>query len=531
MFRVLIVDDEPKFRAYLQQVINWREHGFEICGEAKNGAEALDLAAETLPDIALLDINMPILDGITLAEKLKEMRREISVVMITGHSEFAYARKALQLGVEDYLLKPFNKEELLSALAKARAKLEKTLEDQEQARDDIFFLRERFLNMLIGDEYNIADEETGRIFKRLGIDLYSSHLFAVAAIEIDHMYQLWTAAAEISHWKAQVVDLTRETVENKWNHLIFNGTGGKIISIVNFPDEKALGDFSPELYQKICSLVKIQLGFTITIGMGRPVKGFNEIRKSYTEAIIALQNKLDEECWQVMEYAALIGGDRTAGFYRLDINDKMMMALRMNDLDEIRRDLQQVFDYIKQNRLLLNYTNTIVIGLISICLSYITEVGGSIENILGSDFSPYPDIKNNTSLETTFNWLFDIFVKTAENLSKIRKTRAKKIIDGVKEYIQKNYMDNELSVERIAHNIYLDSSYIRRVFAKELDTTVTDYLTNIRLQKARELLCSGNIKLAEISEMVGYSDAGYFSKCFKKKFGVSPSEIHVKTVH
>ena len=206
------------------------------------------------------------------------------------------------------------------------------------------------------------------------------------------------------------------------------------------------------------------------------------------------------------------------------------MALRVNDLDEIRSGLNQVLQYIKDNKLSIDYTYTILMGLISICLSYITEMDGNIETVLGKEFSPYTEIKSKTSLETSFDWLLNIFEKTAVSFGEKRKSRAQMIIDSVKDFIALNYSDSDLSVERIAHNVYLDSSYIRKVFAKELNLNVTDYITNVRMQKARELLSSDNIKLSDISEMVGYSDAGYFSKCFKKHFGVSPSEyLNVKS--
>ena len=527
LFKILIADDEPKFRDYLRKAIKWEEYGFEISGEARNGVEALDMASQNMPDIALLDINMPLMDGITLTEKIKVRCKDTAVVLITGHSEFEYARRALQLGVEDYVLKPFRKEELLSTLIKLKVRLQKKREEEEQARDDASFFRERFLNVLIGDEYDARDDETLRILKRFGIDIASA-FFTVAAVEIDNMYQLWTDAGEINLWKFAVSNVLGEMAAPDGKHLIFNGPGGRIISVNNFKDEESMRKFNTDSYQKLCNFVKRYFKFTVTVGIGMPAYSFKDIRKSYMETVLSLQNKTVEGSGGVIEYASLLDNNRKPGFYRIELNDKILMALRMNELDEVRSGLEQVMKYIKENRVSVDYAYTIIMGLASICLSYITEMGGNIERVLGEGFSPFSEIKNKTSLEDSFDWLAEIFEKTAESFSEGRTTRAAKIVDSVIDYIKQNYMDSDLSVEKIARNIYLDSSYIRKVFARELDTTVIDFITNIRMQKAKELLNNENLKLADISERVGYSDPGYFSKCFKKHFGISPSEYSVK---
>jgi two-component system response regulator YesN len=105
MFKIIIADDEAIFREYLRTLLDWGQHGFEICCEARNGAEALEMIKEHKPDIALVDINMPFLDGLSLVEKVNELRNDMAIILITGYSEFEYARKAVKLGVVDYILR------------------------------------------------------------------------------------------------------------------------------------------------------------------------------------------------------------------------------------------------------------------------------------------------------------------------------------------------------------------------------------------------------------------------------------------
>lgn len=523
MFKVLIADDEMHFRQYMRNVIDWQEHGFEIIGEAKNGLEALELSEQHRPHIALLDINMPFLDGIALAEKLKELHKDIHIALITGYSEFEYARKALQLGVEDYILKPFKRDDFLSALLRFKARLQKLEEEAAQSKGDSYFLKERFLNTLIGEEYDFAEEEVLRIFSRQGIRIHSP-LFLVAAIEIDTMYERWSKASEIALWRFAVANVLRDIVVCKGTSLVFNGPEGRIISLLNFADEKDRSAFKAGLYQEFCDYVKKYFRFSVTVGLGDEIMHMQEIRKGYLESLFALQHKLIDGSGAVLAYAAIVNSGRNADFNQMQLNDHVLKALRRNDRNEVQAGLQQVMTYIKENRLSVDFTYTILMGLVSICLAHITEMGGSIDVVLGKDFYPYQELRKMSSLEKSIEWLMGIYEKTIRNYSGQLMTRSQKIVEGVKDYIHMHYMDSELNVESIAHHMYLDSSYIRKVLAKELEMNVSEYVTLVRMEHAKDLLVRGNIKITELAEKVGYSKAGYFAKCFKKQYGVLPSE-------
>ena len=155
MQKILIVDDESIFREYLRTALDWEAYGFEICAEAKNGIEALEQAQLHRPDIALVDITMPFMDGLSLTEQLKEHYPATSVVLITGHNEFDYARKALKLGVEDYILKPFSKDELVLTLLKLQKEHEKAREERSTLKENQQLMKESYLNHLLSSEYII----------------------------------------------------------------------------------------------------------------------------------------------------------------------------------------------------------------------------------------------------------------------------------------------------------------------------------------------------------------------------------------
>lgn len=152
MYNVLIADDELLFRDYLKMAADWDGLDMLVKWEARNGEEALALLEEECPDIALLDINMPIIDGLKLAEIIKERNPKCAVVMVTGHNEFEYARSALRLGIEDYLLKPFNRDELFRALLSIKGRLDQLAAVRSAAEKDETELKERFLYRLVSQE-------------------------------------------------------------------------------------------------------------------------------------------------------------------------------------------------------------------------------------------------------------------------------------------------------------------------------------------------------------------------------------------
>lgn len=528
MFKIIVADDEAIFREYMRTLIDWEQHGFRICCEARNGIEALEMINVHKPDIALVDINMPYLDGLSLVQKINELQEDMAIILITGHSEFEYARKAVKLGVVDYILKPFRKEELLMTLLKIKGSLQRLHDEKDEEKSYLNLMRERLLNILISGELKASEDEIMIQLKRFSI-VPSSSYFVVASIEVDNMYSMWNDAEEILLWKFAISNILIEVMDFENKHIVFNGPEGRIIAIVELDkykedETKESEGVYIDKFRHVCKLVKKYLKFTITIGIGNPVNGIRNIRDSYLESLAALQNKVIAIGSKVLLFSDLGTESMSIGFYQNEVNEKLILALRTNSSEDITRLLSDVFKFMKDKKLSFEYVFSVVMGLVSLCLSYINEIDKNVDKVFGKDFSPYIEIRNKTSLDALYKWTVEIFEKTLAFSEESRYTKSKVIVDSVREYIEKNYHNSSLSVEGIACEFYINSSYLRRIFRKELDMSVNDYIVDIRMQKAKELIGHGNTRLSDISEMVGYNDTGYFSKSFKKKFGFSPSE-------
>lgn len=524
MYKIIIVDDEQIFREYLRTVFEWETYDFEIISEAKNGIEALDNIAKRTPDIALIDINMPFMDGLELTKKIRVSYPDIAIVLITGHSEFEYAQKAVRLGIVEYILKPFDKEELLGTLMKIKERILKIRNEKKDAKDNQLIMKDWLLNHLLNQEFETLDKTIKEKIEKFLIDTKDSP-FTVSTIEIDNLHKRWVDVKDISLWKFVVSNILSEIVKVKGAHYILNGPDGRVISIIEFIHEKEQEEFNHKVFQRMCNQVKRYFDFTITIGVGRSCKGVMNIRNSYLESITALQNKLVFGNGIVIKYVNVETEKLNVSFYSREKNEKILKSLRFGQVDSLRKELEDIFIGIKSKRLSKDYTIGIVLGLVSLCLSYITERGYKIENVYGENFSPYSEIKEKYSFEMIRNWVFDIFEKALKYTNKEKLTKSKKITKKALEYIEMHYNNNELNLEKIAENVFVNSSYLRRVFRNELNKTVIEHIIDLRMKHAKELITSSNIKLSDIAQLVGYSDSSYFSKCFKKYYGVTPSEF------
>jgi two-component system response regulator YesN len=308
------------------------------------------------------------------------------------------------------------------------------------------------------------------------------------------------------------------------NHMVFNGPEGRIICILEF--ESGNEECKPYLegYEKLCSLIKKYLKFTVTIGVGSKKIGYKGIRFSYVEALEALQQKFILGNDRLIEYGHHLNDTITSGFISSETSEQLLIDLRMGDLAALDKSLIQIFEQIRHQRLSIDYTYVICMGLVSLCLSHVTEKGHPIEDCFGEDFFPYSEIMKRESVEAAQQWILELF-QLAVKYTKLHKpTKSNKMAVSAKLYIEQNYSNPDLQLEEIANHVYVNSSYLRALFKKEVGMTITDYVTHVRMQKAKELLSRGGSKLADIAEQIGYNDPAYFSRCFKKVYGYPPSE-------
>lgn len=521
MYNVLIVEDETIFREYLKTVLIWQDFQLTITGEARNGAAALEFIKTNEVHIALVDISMPVMDGITFAAAALKHNPELYIILITGHSEFEYAKSALQLGIKDYILKPFDHRELAQALGNAVAFLTKQQQSRKQdlIRDQA--VNDELANALISDSFmTMTNEVQAMLEKAAGGRPINS--YRLAAIEEDFFDQQWVSSGQKYLWKKTVINILKGLLADKYRHLTFCGRSGNVLTVFLFRDSWEAAGYQGQELERLCRTVRAKLGFSVTCALSAPVEEYGRLPLAYDQVMRILLHKLR------LGYGGLLTGQdmerQTAirHYPRIPV-DKLVVAMKNGQVAEAKAYLNSIFDEMKERGMNMEITGVVFMELVSICLSYLTERGFDIVQILGQDFMPYSQLHLLRSEEAIREQLLTIYGKAISACTGNQFTKANKIAVKAREFIENNYSDPNLSVEGVARNLYINPSYLRAVFKKEYGHSVLSYIIEKRMEKARELILTNRFKLTTVSQMVGFSDAAYFSKCFKKYYGLSPS--------
>lgn len=526
MIQLMIVDDEPLFRDFLVNFIPWEDYGFTIVAEAKNGVEALALADTHQPDVVLTDISMPKMDGIEFAGELLKIAPETAIVFITGHNEFDYARKAIRLGASDYILKPFDKEELILTLLKLKDNIhEANKQSLIDSNEDTSFIMP-----LLTSKIHSSNQTLLNTLESYGFNNSNAN-YCVICLDIDHLNYNINNQEEKMLWRFSVMNILKELlddhvdIDNDRYHVFFDNEGN-ITCILN-NDTDSLCPSYKTVFNHLLDAVNKYLDFTITMGISTTREGLTGISTSYNEALSALHHKYLEHSSRMIFYKDIGDESNDLSFYNATFNDHLLSNLRSKDFKGVNSLLYELYKNIKTNHISYDFTRIIQMGVINLLLSYITQSGKSAAIIFGPEFRPFEAFDKRDTLELQQELVTDLYKQTIEYFTSHQPSRTQQVALQGKNYIDANYSNSSLNVQDIASAQYINQTYLRSMFKKEYGITVSDYITKARMEEAAVLLKQKTHRLADIAETVGYNDSSYFSKCFKKYYGMSPSQYEI----
>lgn len=510
MIKIMIVDDMPIFRDYLVSCIDWNAYGFEICYQAKHGKDALEQFKNYYPDIVLTDITMPYIDGLELSERLLEKYPDVAIVLITGNSEFEYARKALKLGVCDYIVKPFEKEELVLTLLKLQDNINKALEIQVEKDKISMGKREIELRKLI---------YTNHLTSHLTFDF---EFFLVGTIEIKK-YEDPSRAESIFNWEEIIIHMLKSMIVIDGKTEVFQDFEGNIVVLFNFESKKALVEYKGYELEDLIKLVKEHLKFDIIIGISDYCLKAALIKNAYYESIQALSNQYKDRKNKIFDYkkVGVIGANH---FYSWDVIEGINKNLETLNYNNIEKIITEELENIEKD-LKSELKSMVYMSLLSLLLSFIVKLGRNIDDIFGTAFKPYELFSQHDINKSRKKMILECYKKAIDYQKENMDTKAYFIAENAKKYVEEHYSNPDLTIEHISRHLLVNQTYLRRMFKSELNMTISEFLTKVRMEKAKQLIINNEYKLTAISEMVGYSDSSYFGKCFKKYYGISPSGI------
>ncbi len=540
MFRLLVVEDEEMIRNKIIYNTNWKEYGFVEVFQASNGIEALEIVRKNNIDIVVTDIQMPEMNGIELIREIKSLNRGIKCIIITAYAEFEYAKESIKLNVNDYILKPFKSKDLLEIVKKLSEEILRDRNERvevenlrRQLRENKKALREKLFNDLLSNSY-IGDVE--RDLNYLELAKLKDRDYFIAVININNFIEL---IREEDEEQKYIVNLSFYNLVNKF--LSTFGTDSSntydadlVYSVINYKIDQLviavyddIDKFIPA-FEELIKTGRQELGFCMTIGIGNKYKNLTDVHISYREACSAAL--LDRVYGREIVYIFndLNFGNKVYSKQLHILGDtKLYDDLKIGAFPEIKNDIVDIITQIKSSKLELDAINTIIYNIVLLSCKTINELGYDVFEIMGEDFNLHFDVKEINNLVQLEEWLLSFFYKINEYINQKRSNRNENLLSKVKDYVDRNYSEN-ITLTSIAKDFGISSGYLSVLFNDHIGQNFIDYLTNLRIQNAKNLLKSTDLKIYEIADRVGYRDAYYFSTAFKKIVGINPTDYREK---
>ena len=524
MIKIMIVDDMPIFLEYLRGCIDWNSYGFEICCEAHDGKEALEKIDEYYPDVVLTDITMPYINGLELAEKITTDYPDISVILITGNNEFEYARKAVKIGVCDYIVKPFEKEELILSLLKLHDNIEKPVEDSKLATEKE--LNEELSDELkaliyagLSDKENLAQWEK-KIFPNR--HSYGGYLVALVKFDTSFSHTRSDSREKLMNWENLITKLLADKLDIDGQFRLFHDFENNIVVLMNFESESAIDEYKGYEFTDIIQIIKSQLEIGCSIVLSK-VSEISEVKRAYEKSLNFLAEKGFGQLWDLRNEGDV---EILASLDVIMMLNKDLETLQADDAEAAINKLWAKLHEKKQDESGISFTDmNLLTSAVSILMTNIISSGFNVDTIYGEGFSPEKFLEGaTTSRELCDNVIF-LYRKRIEFEKGKKNSRTHSIANGAKEYIEQNYGDSTLSISDISEALCVNQTYLRKMFKSEMNMTLSEYITSYRMQEAKKLITSTENKLSDIAEKVGYNDVSYFSNVFKKFYGISPRSM------
>ncbi|TVY10282.1 response regulator transcription factor [Paenibacillus cremeus] len=535
MWKILIIDDDFQVLEGMKKSIDWDGLDAEWVGEALDGEEGLQKIRETKPDIVITDIYMPVMNGLEMIEQLREEDFAGELIILSGYSDFQYARQALRLQVSDYLSKPVTLEELRSVLERVIRGLEakelKQLEQEEVRRRlrmyEPFVQKEWLKSIVTGtmDQTmmleNMAESEQHVWLER------SHLLMGIEIMRTDRISNL--SLADWNLFRFAMSNIIHELLAEAWeaSELIeLHSHQAAVLFHIDpaMPEDEALKQIRL-IGQRITDCVWTYLKLQARIGLGG-IKDWQSLSDSTEEAFLdLLQQSMIPEQGERDRSLVQEGAEitlRPIKFYQ-----ELAEAIVSSKEETIRRIVD---DYLQQLQLMPTITPAYLQYLCSelwTILSYTLYKVGIVLDELFPEHSPTQEIGKITTVEALRQWLTEQIHVIASSRGWNENSRHKEAVDFMIQYVHEHYAE-EITLEGLSKQLYLSRNYLNQIFKKASGETFTTYLIRVRMEKAKALLIEGKYMIYEIAEQVGYKNVPYFSSIFKKYHGVNPSDFGKK---
>lgn len=529
MLKVFLAEDEFIIREGIKNNIDWQAHGYEFCGEASDGELAFPLIQKTRPDILITDIKMPFVDGLALSRLVKKELPETEIIILSGYEEFDYAKEAIQIGVARYLLKPINGETLLQEIDSVAEIIlgkqkEKEIREKYQKEMEENSLRDQmdlFQHLVTGD---CSMEELLSVADKLDLKImapwYSIVLLKIQSMK--HDYEEYSGSIV-------VVDERIAKLAEPEHVLVFDRALEGRAFLFKADSEEELLAYQKEYLGDVKEVLSGYANLRYFGGIGTPVNRLREIPASFEDASHAFAHRylVAESC--ILDSSLLMqeGAAEHEDFRISAVNPeqidraKMQEFLRTGDLDEVIYFVDEFFGKLDggamKSRIFRQYITMDAYFSIADFLKGLGLQKDEIE-------APDQDSSILQDEKSAMDYIVRIMNKALVLREKRASSRYEDVVSEVIHYIEDNYAQEELSLNLLASHVNFSPNHLSMIFSQQTGQTLIRYLTDYRMNRAKELLRCSSKKSSVISMEVGYKDPHYFSYLFKKTQGMTPTQ-------
>lgn len=520
IFKVIIVDDEELARKMLITGTNWSALNMEIIAEAVSGQDALSIMEEQIPDILFTDIKMPYMDGMELCRIVTKRYPHIKIVITTAFKDFDYAHQCISLGVSHFLLKPINRNDLVSTLLKLREQMEKEKQQwlefdhlKKILEKNYSFLRERFLlEFCENSTRSVSTEKQISYYFPNGIPPY----IQVTLLEAHSSHSGNLTEEEHLLQDMKNLEFIKKHLEGMNDVEIFADNNHHLVLLTYSPKVQVVS-----LCEQLQRSIYQTSGNEILFGIGNHYDNFYKAEISWTEALESLKFSQYMPNQSIIIYQNDIHVQNTGWTSSPAELEDIKFYVKAGLPDSVQKLLPSLYMEPDGSPISLEHARILSMTLLSSAVNVANDIGIPLDGLFSDSGSSFLQILLEPTSQDLRSQTNTFLTRLATEIASYRTNKSKTVLWEVLQYIQTHLTDSSLSLGSVAEIFHMNDSYLSRTFTKELGFSFSKYLNRLRMEHAITLINTTDLKAYQIAEAVGIPDAYYFSNCFKKYTGKS----------
>lgn len=543
MYKLILADDEADVREGLIGQVDWASLGFMVMDTAENGKEAAELIEKHVPDVVVTDIQMPFMSGLQLSEWIRVYYPSTKIIILTGFEEFEYAQQAIRLQIDEYILKPFSAGELAAVLQKVRRQIDEEMAARENVqtltehyRQSLPILQSLFLSSLVSRR--LPETEAREKSRHYELDIegqgYMASVISVDSLQLAEQKEGDFSADGSSSLRNMkdnqlqlfaVLNIADEIIkQEQFGRVFIHHDVVVLLSISAVQDKEHITARTLEILEEIRFSVERYLKLSVTVGAGSVAMNLSDLVTSY------------EEAQQALDYRLILGHNKVIWIHDVESRQSMpfiyddtrekelIRCLKVGSDGELHQLLNELFSVLVDSKVSYEDFQVHLLEMLTTVIRVAKEFRVNLDQLFGDEGALLGHFAKITHAIEAKTWFIGICAKLRSSIASDRQSSYSQLVAEAKEYIEANYHNSDISINRVCKHLHISTGYFSNIFKKEMKMTFVNYLLGIRMEAAQYLLRNTELKAFEIAEKVGFTDPNYFSFCFRKKFGISPKE-------